>query len=95
MCFSTDVMKQLDDMGVKYTLKFTDGAIDLSQHFKDDFKHPNQKWVLDFIAQTKMIRYPPLVAETSIKYLASIAYGNPDQTLIASRQDIIVISKLN
>ena len=93
VCFSTDVMKCLDDMGLEYTVEYTDGVNDLSQCFEDGFKHPHQKSVLDFIAQTKMEQYPPRVVETSINYLSSIAYGKPKHTLIASRQDVVIVSK--
>ena len=70
-------------MEVSYTLEIPNKMpLDMTGCFKDGFKDPAHRIVVDFIAQTKMAQYPASVFQVSVDYLYSIAEGKPDQVVI-------------
>ena len=69
----------LDHLGIKYEVSSVEGANDMTESFKDNFQQPRHKYLLDFVTHTKMDRYPPVVAQTCIDYLSSVAQGKPEQ----------------
>ena len=76
--FSDSVIESLATLGEKYTVELVEGFTDLTDCFKNDFKEPRHKYVLDFATHTRMDRYPPDVAQTCIDYLSSVAVGKPE-----------------
>ena len=89
---TSSVTSALDNMEVTYTMETpADIGLDLTPCFKEEFKHPFHKVVLDFIAQTKMAQYPPTVFQVSVDYLHSIAQGKPDKYVINHAVNWLVV----
>ena len=89
---TSSVTSALDNMEVTYTMETpADIGLDLTPCFKEEFKHPFHKVVLDFIAQTKMAQYPPTVFQVSVDYLRSIAQGKPDKYVINHAVNWLVV----
>ena len=76
--FTPSITQVLDSLGYQYTININEGVIDLTQCFKDEFQAHEHQLVLDFIVHTKLEYLPTSVRECCIKYLAAIAYGNPN-----------------
>ena len=68
------------------------GEVNLTECFKDGFKKPQHKHLLDFIAHTKLERYPPAVAQTCIDYLSSVVVvrGKPEQYIVPRTTAVII-----
>ena len=88
--FSDSVVESLATLGEKYTVELVEGFTDLTDCFKNDFKEPRHKYVLDFATHTRMDRYPPDVAQTCIDYLSSVAVGKPELYKIPRTTAIIM-----
>ena len=90
--FTPSITQVLDSLGYQYTIKINEGVLDLTQCFKDEFLAHEHQLVLNFIVQTKLEHLPTSVRECCIKYLAAIAYGNPNY-FIRHVVDLIVVTK--
>ena len=82
--FGQELEAALKQLGIAYSDEKIVGRLDLTQCFKDGFQKPDQKRVLDFIAQTRFCNYPPAVAQVCIQYLEAICseQGKPDEYVI-------------
>ena len=89
MKFSETIVKILDNHGVKYEMDIIEGSSDMTECFKDGFKKPSYKYLLDFITHTKLERYPA-IAQTCIDFLSSVAKGKPEQYKVPRVTAIIV-----
>ena len=75
-------MEVLTELGIPYMVELIHGEVNATESFKDDFQKPKHKFLLDFFAHTKLIRYPPEIAKLCIDFVASVAVGKPDQYII-------------
>ena len=71
------ITQALDKLNVDYTITNNVGIIDLTQCYADNFQTENQKYVLDFIVQSKLAKYPAEVTDICKQYLSLIAFGKP------------------
>ena len=71
------ITQALDKLSVDYTITNNVGIIDLTQCYADNFQTQNQKYVLDFIVQSKLAKYPAEVTDICKQYLSLIAFGKP------------------
>ena len=77
-------------MGEKYEIELVEGLRDLTDCFKNEFKEPCHKYILDFLTHARMDRYPPAVAQTCIDYLSSVAIGKPEEYKVPCNSVIIM-----
>ena len=77
--FSDSIIESLNTLGETYEIESIVGYDNLTDHFKNNFKEPHHKYLLDFLTHTKMDRYPPAVTQTCIDYLYSVATGKPEE----------------
>ena len=82
--FSDSVIESLNTLGEEYEMELVEAYNDLTDCFKNDFKGSSDKYILDFLAHTRMDCYPPAVAQTCIDYLSSVAKGKPEQYKVTS-----------
>ena len=87
---SDSVIESLNNLGEKYEVELVEGCNDLSDCFKNGFKEPRHKYVLDFATHTRMDRYPPAVTQICIDYLSSVAKGKPEQYKVPCTTAIIL-----
>ena len=87
--FSDSVIESLNTLGEKYEVELVEGYIDLADCFKNDFKEPQYKYVLDFATHTRMDRYPTAITQTCIDYLLSAAIGKPEQYKVSRTSAVI------
>ena len=87
---SDSIIETLATLGEKYEVKLVEGFIDYTDCFKNNFKEPRHKYVLDFSTHTRMDHYPPAVAQTCIDYLSSVAIGKPEYYKVNSTVAIIM-----
>ena len=73
--FSQSITEILDSQCVKYEMTVIEGANDMTESFKDNFQKSCHKYLLDFLTHTKLDCYPPVMAQTCIDYLSSVAQG--------------------
>ena len=89
MKFDDSVMESLSELGIPYKVEMVAGELDFTECFRDDFQKPSQKFLLDFITRTKLIRYPPEITKLCIDFIASVAVGKPDQYIMQSAVAVI------
>ena len=82
MKLDDSVMESLSELGIPYKVEFVPGELDFTESFKDDFQKPKHKFLLDFVAHTKLIRYPPEIGKLCIDFIASVAVGKPDRYIM-------------
>ena len=88
--FSDSVIESLNNLGEKYEVDLVEGCMDLTDCFKNEFKEPRHKYILDFLTHARMDRYPPAVAQTCIDYLSSVAIGKPEHYKVLCNAVIIM-----
>ena len=71
-------------------MDLVEGCMDLTDCFKNEFKEPRHKYLLDFLTHTRMDRYPPAVTQTCIDYLSSVAIGKPEEYKVPCNAVIIM-----
>ena len=64
--------------------------IGLAECFKDGFDKPHHKYLLEFVTHINLEHYPPVVAQTCIDYLSSVAKGKPEQYVVPRTTAVIV-----
>lgn len=89
--FSDTIIKILDEMGIEYRLKVSQGPCDVTHCFKGGFKNPSDLYFLDHITHTKMRKHPPVVVQKCIDYLSSIAEGKPEKFILTEVADVIFV----
>ena len=82
MKFDDSVMESLSELGFPYKVEMIAGELDFTECFKDNFQKPAQKFLLDFITRTKLIRYPPEITKLCIDFIASVAVGKPERYIM-------------
>ncbi len=82
LCYSDNLAKTLDSMGVAYEGTSYSYTMDFTPHLKNNFQSPAEKNVLDFMAHVKLELYPKSVPTTFISYLDAISYGKPEKALL-------------
>ena len=82
MKLDDSVMENLSELGIPYKVESIAGELDFTECFKDNFQKPGQKFLLDFLAHTKLIRYPPEIGKLCIDFIASVAVGKPDRYIM-------------
>ena len=82
MRFSDVVMDNLRILGIEFETELIDAELDLTQCFRDGFQKPHQRFLLDFITQTKVDHYPTAVFQLCVEYLRTEAIGKPDKYII-------------
>ena len=87
---SDSIIKSLATLGETYEVELVEGCNDLTDCFKNNFKEPRHKYILDFATHTRMDRYPPAVTQTCIDYLSSVAIGKPKQHKVPRTTAIIM-----
>lgn len=88
--FSDSIIESLNTLGENYEVELVEGCNDMTGCFKNNFKEPQHKYVLDFLAHTKIDRYPPAVIQTCIDYLSSVANGKPEQYKVPRTTAVII-----
>ena len=78
---STKLAETLKNLGIQFTEESYSYTIDFTTCFEDNFKHPEQKNALDFLAHLKLKFFPEKVTKTLIAYLNSISTGKPERGL--------------
>ena len=82
MKFDDSVMEVLTELGIPYKVELIHGEVNGTEAIKDDFQKPKHKFLLDFAAHTKLIRYPPEITKLCIDFIVSVAVGKPDQYIL-------------
>ena len=82
MIFPESIFENLNNLGIHYESQLIDGELDLTECFKEGFKEPHQRFLLDFIAHTKLQRYPEEFSQVCIDYTESVAVGKPEHYII-------------
>ena len=91
MRFSNMAMDDLRSLGIGYETELIDGEwIDFTEYLKDGFQKPQQRFVLDFVTQTRMDCYPRAISELCVEYLRATAVGKPDKYIIPFSAAFIV-----
>ena len=88
--FSSSITESLDGLDISYEMDTVDGVVDMSECFKDGFDKPHHKYLLEFVTHTKLERYPPVIAQTCIDYLSSVAKGKPEQHMVPRTTAVII-----
>ena len=88
---SDSITESLDTLGIKYEMDKLEGDVDCTESFKDGFTKSHQKYILDFLTQTKLDHYPPAVTQTCIDYFSLVAKGKPEQYRIPRTTAIITV----
>ena len=73
-----------------YQIEMIDGEIDFTKCFRDGFQKPHQKFLLDFMTHTKMVRYPEAVKKLCIDFLRASAVGKPEKYILPFAVALIV-----
>lgn len=89
--FSSSVIEALDKRGIGYTLSSIYATLNLTDVFKDNFTSVTNKNILDFVVQTRLRQYPPVVAEMCAAYLKEISSGKPEKYLLEHIVDWICV----
>ena len=84
------VTENLDKLGIAYQIEMIDGEIDFTECFRDGFQTPYQKFLLDFMTHTKMVRYPEAVKKLCIDFLRASAVGKPEKYILPFAVALIV-----
>ena len=90
--YTHDIKNVLEEMGITYHLRASSGPIDISNLFRSDFQSPSDLCVINFLAHTKLDRYPPTVTQKCIEYFYSIAEGKPETVVLTQEADIFYIT---
>jgi hypothetical protein len=77
--FSDSVIESLNTLGEKHEEELVEGCVELTGCFKNNFKEPRHKYILDFLTHSRIDHYPPAVTQTCIDYLSTVATGKPEQ----------------
>ena len=88
--FSDSIIESLNTLDETYEIESIEGDSNLTDCFKNDFKEPRHKYLLDFTTHTRMDRYPPAVTQTCIDYLSSVATGKPEQYKVPCTTTVII-----
>ena len=91
--YTQDIEKVLTEMGIAYCIQRSGGSLDVP-NFEKGFQSPPGVYVLDFLAHTKLSRYPPAVAQICIEYFSSIAEGKPDRFILTQEADILYVESM-
>lgn len=78
VCFPCKVTAILDEMGIRYSKEIHPLKVDLTNCFQDDFKKPNQHFILDIFTQVDTHAYPEEIVRTCIDYLHFISQEEKD-----------------
>ena len=92
--YTQDIKEALTEMGLAYRIQKSDGPLDIPPNFEKEFQSSPGVYVLDFLAHTKLSRYPPAVAQTCIEYFSSIAEGKPDKFILTQEADILYVESM-
>ena len=87
---STDVMRVLDEKGLKYRKEQFTGIQDFSQCVEDNFKSPRSRAVLDFACHTKMKWYCEEAVALCMEYVKELADNGNNNYVLNHGVDIIV-----
>ena len=87
--YTHDIKNVLEEMGIAYHLRASSGPIDISNLFRSDFQ---DLYLLNFLAHTKLDRYPPIIAQKCIDYFYSIAECKPETYVLTQEADIFYVT---
>ena len=90
--YMQDIEEILTEMGITYSIQKSGGPLDIP-NFEKGFQSPSGVYMLDFLAHTKLSRYPPAVAQKCIEYFSSIAEGKPDRFTLTQKADILYVTQ--
>ena len=87
--YTHDIKNVLEEMGIAYRLMASSGPIDVSHLFRSHFPDLH---LLNFLAHTKLDRYPPVFAQKCTEYFYSIAECKPETFVLTQEADIFYIA---
>ena len=90
--YTQDIEEILTEMGIAYRIQKSGGPLDIP-NFEKGLQSPSGVYVLDFLAHTKLSRYPPAVAQKCIEYFSSIAEGKPDRFTLTEEAGILYVTQ--
>lgn len=90
--FAHDVLAHLTKLNIPYETEEISGHIDFTQCFMDGFQDPANTKILNFITQTALCKYPPLVQQLCIEYISSISHGKPDKYIVERNAQVIILT---
>ena len=90
--YTQDIEEILTEMGIAYRIQKSGGPLDIP-NFEKGLQSPSDVYVLDFLAHTKLSRYPPAVAQKCIEYFSSIAEGKPDRFTLTEEAGILYVTQ--
>ena len=90
--YTQDIEKILTEMGIAYRIQKSGGPLDIPD-FEKGLQSPSGVYLLDFLAHTKLSRYPPAVTQKCIEYFSSIAEGKPDRFTLTQEADILYVTQ--
>ena len=91
MNFAHNVSDNLTQLSIPYKVEEIACNLDFTECFMNGFEDQRNVWILDFITHSTLTNYPPLVQETCIKYISSIAQGKPDKYIVERNAQIIIL----
>ena len=95
MRFPDEAEDDLRTLGIAFETELIDGELDFTQSFRDGFRKPSQRFLLDFMTHSRMDRYPRSISELCVEYLRTAAIGKPDKCIIPFNVAFIVFKNLN
>ena len=87
-----DIEEILTEMGIAYRIQKSGGPLDIP-NFEKGLQSPSDVYLLDFLAHTKLSRYPPAVTQKCIEYFSSITEGKPDRFTLMQEADILYVTQ--
>ena len=92
LMYLSDISQVLSKMDLQYNCEKLNFFSDLTKFFKDEFKSPLSKAVLDFLSHANLSRYPPEVSDTCVEFLREVCTGQPENFLMPVKQDAIFVA---
>ena len=90
--YTQDIEEILTEMGIAYRIQKSGGPLDIP-NFEKGLQSPSGVYLLDFLAHTKLGRYPPAVTQKCIEYFSSITEGKPDRFTLTQEADILYVTQ--
>ena len=88
--FPDAVIDSLKTLEIAHKVELIPGELDFMECFQDGFQKLHQKFLLDFITHTKMVRYPAAISQVCIEFLTSTSIGKPQKYIISFSVAFIV-----
>ena len=84
--------QNLSQLDISHKVEEVASSLDFTKCFKSGFQDQKSVWILDFITHSTLSKYSPLVMQTCIDYISSIAQGKPHKYIVERNAQIIILA---